>query len=268
MKKDGLSGIIDLHGGDKVTVRYILICAEVLLLFWFFVSFPVFCAGNVAGIFASLCLLFVTAKWEGFCGFIKKTWESSFGKAVIVISGVIIATAVIYVIVLSVFMVKAQEKKPDKPNAVVVLGCKVNGTNPSRMLRRRLDRAYEVLEENKDAVCIVSGGQGANEKCSEAEAMKKYLVEKGIDGKRIVEEDKSTDTEENIRFSLEKLDELGKPHDITIVTDGFHQLRASLIAKKQGVENVTAYSAYTEPRFVASYWVREWLALTEFFIFG
>ena len=65
---------------------------------------------------------------------------------------------------------------------------------------------------------------------------------------------------------LLRLDELGKPHDITIVTDGFHQLRASLIAKKQGVENVTAYSAYTEPRFVASYWVREWLGLTQYFL--
>ena len=66
--------------------------------------------------------------------------------------------------------------------------------------------------------------------------------------------------------SLKILDELGMSHDMTIVTDGFHQYRASLIAKAQGVENVTAYSAYTEPRYLFTYWVREWLGLTHFFM--
>ena len=73
---------------------------------------------------------------------------------------------------------------------------------------------------------------------------------------------------ENIQNSLKILDELGMSHDMTIVTDGFHQYRASLIAKAQGVENVTAYSAYTEPRYLFTYWVREWLGLTHFFMLG
>lgn len=81
-------------------------------------------------------------------------------------------------------------------------------------------------------------------------------------------EDKSTSTYENIQNSLKILDELGMSHDMTIVTDGFHQYRASLIAKAQGVENVTAYSAYTEPRYLFTYWVREWLGLTHFFMLG
>jgi hypothetical protein len=54
----------------------------------------------------------------------------------------------------------------------------------------------------------------------------------------------------------------------TIVTDGYHQYRANLIAKEQGAGEVTSYSADTEFRHIASHWVREWLALTKFFILG
>lgn len=251
-----------------MAVRYIIICLETLLLFWFLVPIPILCAGNAVGIAASICMLVITAKWASFCGIIQKLWQYLPGKIGLTAAGLVLIAGLIYVIVLSVLMLRAQEDKPENPNAIVVLGCKVNGTSPSRMLRRRLDTAYKALEEHPDVICIVSGGQGANEGCSEAEAMKKYLVDKGVDPERIIMEDKSTDTNENIKFSLEKLDELGMSHDMTIVTDGFHQYRASLIAKKQGIENVTAYSAYTEPRFIATYWVREWLALMEFFIFG
>ena len=81
-------------------------------------------------------------------------------------------------------------------------------------------------------------------------------------------EDKSTTTFENLKFTFAKLDEMGICRDITIVTDGYHQYRASLIAKEQGAGEVTSYSADTEFRHVASHWVREWFALTKFFIFG
>ena len=115
---------------------------------------------------------------------------------------------------------------------------------------------------------VVTAGKGDDEKISEALAMKNYLLEKGMDSDRVIMEDKSTSTYENIQNSLKILDELGMSHDMTIVTDGFHQYRASLIAKAQGVENVTAYSAYTEPRYLFTYWVREWLGLTHFFMLG
>jgi uncharacterized SAM-binding protein YcdF (DUF218 family) len=98
--------------------------------------------------------------------------------------------------------------------------------------------------------------------------MRDYLVEEGIAADRIIMEDKSTTTFENLKFSLEKLDERGISRDITIVTDGYHQYRASLIAKEQGAGEVTSYSADTEFRHVASHWVREWFALSKFFIFG
>ena len=124
------------------------------------------------------------------------------------------------------------------------------------------------MQKNPEAVCVVSGGKGSDEKISEAEAMRRYLVDKGLDESRIIMEDKSTSTFENIKFTFAITDKLALGRDITIVTDGFHQYRASLIAKKEGAGEVKAYSAHTEPRYAPAYWVREWLGLTHFFVFG
>lgn len=251
-----------------MNIRYILLVLETLLLCLFLVPLPIICSGNLAGIIVSLLLLLITANWKDFCCIVGRIWSHGACKAALIAAGVVVAAALVYVTVLSVLMYRAQENRPDKPDVIVVLGCKVNGEKPSRMLRRRLEAAYEALNDNPDALCIVSGGQGSNEKISEAQAMKTYLVDKGIDPERIIMEDKSTSTYENIEYSLKILDEMEMSHDMTLVTDGFHQYRASLIAKSQGVENVTAYSAYTEPRYLFTYWVREWLGLTHFFVFG
>jgi uncharacterized SAM-binding protein YcdF (DUF218 family) len=224
--------------------------------------------GNLLGIIVSVMLMIITANWTKFCGIISKIWGHGAGKFGLIFVSTLILAGIIYVGILSILMYKAQENRPEKANVIVVLGCQVKGERPSRMLRRRLDAAITAMNDNPDTLCIVSGGKGDDEKISEALAMKNYLLEKGMDSDRIIMEDKSTSTYENIQNSLKILDELGMSHDMTIVTDGFHQYRASLIAKAQGVENVTAYSAYTEPRYLFTYWVREWLGLTHFFMLG
>ena len=251
-----------------MNVKIILLALETLLLFLFLVPLPVICSGNLLGIIVSLTAMLITANFSKFCTLVAKLWSKSVGKAGLIFVGAVIAAGIVYVIILSVLMYRAQENKPEKANVIVVLGCQVKGERPSRMLRRRLDAAITAMKDDPDVLCIVSGGKGDDEKISEALAMYNYLVEKGIDSDRIIMEDKSTSTYENIQNSLEILDSLGMSHDMTIVTDGFHQYRASLIAKAQGVINVTAYSAYTEPRYLFTYWVREWLGLTHFFLLG
>ena len=70
------------------------------------------------------------------------------------------------------------------------------------MLRERLIAAQDYLDENPEAVCVVSGGQGADESMSEAQCMRtKTSTEHGIAPERIYMEDKSTSTRENIKFS-------------------------------------------------------------------
>lgn len=93
-------------------------------------------------------------------------------------------------------------KNTDKElDYIVVLGAQLKTTGPSRVLQYRLDTAYEYLTAHPDTKVIVSGGQGSNEPASEAQGMCDYLVKRGIEPDRIILEDKSVNTEQNIRFS-------------------------------------------------------------------
>ena len=84
---------------------------------------------------------------------------------------------------------------------VIVLGCQVNGNQPSLMLQGRLDKAYEFLSAHPEAYCITSGGQGEHEDFAEGDIMRDYLINKGISPKRIIAETKSTDTYSNLKNS-------------------------------------------------------------------
>lgn len=121
-----------------------------------------------------------------------------------------------------------------EPNAqyLVVLGAKVHGSVPSRSLKERMDAACTYLTEHPDAVAIVSGGQGNGEDITEAECMREYLENKGIDPQRIWTEDKATNTLENLRFSLDIiLEKTGqRPDKIAIVSSEYHLHRAGMFA--------------------------------------
>lgn len=229
----------------------------------FCVPLPSVCAGNAVGLAVTAAGFFLTFYSEEVLQFIAVVWQSGAGgKTAVIICSLVILTAVIYCIYLSIKMQKAAKNvpDPDKVYTVIVLGCKVKNGRPTRMLRRRLNAAIEYLRKSSESVCIVSGGQGSDEICSEAFAMKEYLIGKGIDKERIYTEDRSTDTAENLNFSLKIVQTRKLPESIAIATDGFHQYRASLIAARMGI-NVKAISSQTEPRYAPTYYVREWLAL-------
>ena len=155
----------------------------------------------------------------------------------------------------------------DQPSTVVVLGCLIRGDQPSLMLRRRLDRALELLEENPQVVCILSGGQGAGEDYTEAWVMEKYLLDKGVDSRRLYREERSTSTAENLRFSAQIQREEGLPDRLAIATDGFHQFRAALLARREGYSQLYALPSGTPWGLVPCYWVREWFGLVKELVF-
>ncbi|MCM1227248.1 MAG: YdcF family protein [Clostridium sp.] len=246
-------------------VKPILLAIEIIIILIFLI--PVFSniinPGNIAGILLGIILLLLTVFNKRIFNFISELWKKSGGKIFLILSAVIACAALIYVLTLSALMISAASDKPDSPDAVVVLGCKVNGDRPSRMLRHRLDAAAEYLNDNQDVICVVSGGKGSDEIISEAEAMKKYLTEKGIDPKRIIEENRSANTYENLENSLAAAD-LGSGHEIAVVTDGFHQYRAGYIAKNFGV-STSAINAKTDMRtfmLTPTYYLRELMAIT------
>ncbi len=250
-------------------IKNILLILEFALLVIFII--PLFSGilnpGNLVGIIVSITLFGITFFFDKFRDFCINTFASTCGKIFLIFSAVIVATGIIYCVVLSAFMLHSFNSSPENAKAVIVLGCKVNGETPSRMLARRLDSAYEFLCENDDVICIVSGGKGDDEKISEALAMKSYLTQKGISADRVIMEDKSTNTYENLKFSAEILKEYDI-RDVAIVTDGFHQYRASYIAKAFNL-NTSAINAendcITRP-LIPTYWVREWMAITKEYI--
>ena len=121
---------------------------------------------------------------------------------------------------------------PDGKCVVIILGAHTNGLMPGSSLATRLNVGSQILKNNPDALCIVSGGQGENETVTEAESMLHTLKFYGIDPARIYIEDKATDTIENLTLSAdiiidEGLDDL----PIIIVTNKFHTGRAKFLAK-------------------------------------
>lgn len=170
----------------------------------------------------------------------------------------------IYALVLSILMLSALTNVPTEENSsdtVIILGCLVKNGNPSPMLERRLQYGLEFLSANPDSVCVVSGGQGKNESLPEADAMKQWLVSNGIDESRVFTEDKSSDTEENISFSLKVIEANGLSKNIILISDSFHLWRASIIAHENGLD-ATCIGADTTLWVLPGYWVREWFGLS------
>ncbi|MBS6445154.1 MAG: YdcF family protein [Ruminococcus sp.] len=224
--------------------------------------------GNIAGIIFSIMGFYIFAFNEKFSKLIDILSSKNIGKVTLNAISIILLLCILLAIIISGMMIFKMNNHPSEPNNIIVLGCKVKGTKPSLMLKRRLDTAYEYLLENKDVIAIVSGGKGSDEQISEAQCMKEYLVSKGISESRIIMEDKSTSTFENFKFSKDILKERNLPTDtITVVTDGYHQLRASMIAKKLNFKTYSI-SGYTSWYLLPTYFVREWFGVIYQFVFG
>ena len=180
---------------------------------------------------------------------------------------IICVTALIYCSAVTVLVLSYSTDNKDIPKdtPVIVLGCKVMGSVPGPMLQRRINAAYDYLVENPNAKCIVSGGQGADENISEAQAMYESLTEKGISPDRIFVEDKSTSTYENFKFSKQILDENGLGSSVVVVTTNYHQFRAGLIAKNCGLSTF-AVSSKTGNFSLPTYVVREWFSVLLVFL--
>lgn len=142
---------------------------------------------------------------------------------------------------------------------IIVLGAQVRESGPSVVLKYRLDKAMEYLNDNPGTICIVSGGQGKNEPCPEAEAMAVYLVENGIAEERILVENQSLSTVENIRNSKELME--NPDGSVGIVTNNFHVYRAVRMAEAQGLENVCGIAAKSNNLYLPNNVLRECLSI-------
>lgn len=244
------------------------LCFGLFMLFAIPVLKGIVNLGNGAGMAVTAVLTAAFLLWGRFTAFLGKSWARPVGRIVISLVGIITAVSLVLAVVISVFMLREANDPPkDENTTVVVLGCKVKDGRPSLMLGRRLEAAYTYLSEHEGVCAVVSGGQGKDESISEAQCMRDWLVERGIAPERIFMEDKSVNTEENLRFSQKIIAEKGLPETVTLITDGFHQLRAEMIAENL---DISAYniSGKTPWYLLPTYWVREWFGVVHYKLFG
>lgn len=155
-----------------------------------------------------------------------------------------------------------------KPNYIIVLGSGLIGDKVPPLLASRLDKAVERYYKYKEVpYFVVSGGQGSDELVAEAVAMKKYLMETHhIAEDKILVEDASVDTEQNMRFSKEIMTAHfgSEKFSAIFVTNSFHVYRASLYAKKAGLkaEGVGAKTAFY---YVPNAFTREFIGILEMY---
>jgi uncharacterized SAM-binding protein YcdF (DUF218 family) len=152
---------------------------------------------------------------------------------------------------------------PGNADYLIVLGARVKGDVPSLVLKERIDAAAAYLLINHNTVAIASGGLGPGETISEAEAIKKRLVAKGVEESRIILEKRSTDTYENIRFS-KMLIPSGLQSGI-IVTNTFHMYRSLMIARDEDLK-VAGLPAKTPLSAIFKSYSREYMAITKYYL--
>lgn len=169
--------------------------------------------------------------------------------------GIIIADAIVV----------SYEPEPDK-DFLIILGCGIrkDGT-PSPLLRGRIDRALRFADKQKaltgkEPVFVTSGGKGPDEPISESASMKRYLLEQGVPEARIVEEDRSTDTLENMKFSKEKIRALDPEAKVAFATTNYHVFRGGLCARRVKMRAV-GMGAKTKWYFWPNAAVREFVGL-------
>jgi uncharacterized SAM-binding protein YcdF (DUF218 family) len=149
---------------------------------------------------------------------------------------------------------------------VIILGCQVVGEYASLPLLSRGYTAIRYLRKNPETKVIATGGKGPGENISEAEALRRLLLENKIDKERIFLEDKSKSTLENFILSNELYNLLEK--NIVIVTSDYHMFRSLLMAKKLKYTNISGLPSKSQLSVLPAYLLREYVTIMYYKILG
>ena len=173
-----------------------------------------------------------------------------------------------FIIIEGLIFIEGNKEATNKVDYVIILGARLYGDIPSPALRERLIVAKDYLVDNEDVKVIVTGGQGEDELIPEAEAMAKYLVNNGIEENRIIIEDQSTSTFENLQFSVDIIKHIDNQEDleVLIVTNKYHLFRAKFIAKRLGMVPY-GLPAKIPPTIIVQSYIREYFAVIKSVIF-
>ena len=155
-----------------------------------------------------------------------------------------------------------------KPDAdyVILLGTQMRDDGPSVDFRARIISAFGYLQENPQSMLIATGGKGDDESISEAEGAKRYLVSLGFPQERILTEEESRNTEENIENAFRLIEaEREDPREcsIVIVSASYHLMRAAYIASETGFSNISTKGSTGLLLLQPHFYTREFFALVK-----
>lgn len=209
-------------------LKIVLITAGAFFLLWYLAPLAagIFNEGNAAGIVFSAAALL--------CGVFFERIPPRLRLAAVCV----FAAAAVAFASLSAYMAHWMNYRSAPEygaKTVIVLGCRVDGSVPSLQLKNRCAAAAEFMLQVPDSVAVLSGGQGPDEDISEAECMKRLLVEAGIDESRLYLEESSANTRENLENSLAVIKKNGLSQSVLVVTNEYHQCRAMLICRDLGI---------------------------------
>ncbi|MGL5634313.1 MAG: YdcF family protein [Sarcina sp.] len=192
-------------------------------------------------------------------------WRKKILVLISLVIGLVVATNL-------TMLVFAMNKNQDKVECIMVLGAGLEGEQVSETLKSRLDGALDYIANVEEyGFILLSGGQGHDELISEAEAMRRYLVNKGIPNEKIVLEDKSTSTFENFKYSKSIIEEKTKKNidevSVKVFTNGFHCMRSYFLGKRLGYGELTMNGTKTPYYLAPYYYFREIFAMGKSIIF-
>lgn len=147
-------------------------------------------------------------------------------------------------------------KKKRDADYIIVLGAGIIGSRVTPLLAARIEKGIELLCYNPNAVLIMSGGQGSGEDIPESKAMADYAIDKGVSAEKVILEQKSVSTEENLRFSRKLINKQNP--QIIVVTTAYHMFRALILAKRQGIRCV-GFGSKTKWYFTLNAFIREFV---------
>lgn len=235
-----------------------LLCLLYCLFIFLFVSFGTwfFLTWGLGGlVLLGWGFLLFDQRTEEIPGWIKICWG--------VLVGVGLAA---FVVVESLIFTEFGARAQPGADYCIILGAQMKANGPSNTLQRRLDRALVYLRENPETLAIVSGCQGSNEPVSEARGMYDYLVGAGIAPERILLEEASRNTCENLEFSGKLLNR--QENSVVLVTNNFHMFRALRLADGAGYGHVQGLAASSYPWTLPNNLLREFMGVVKDFLVG
>ena len=230
-----------------------IIMGGACLLYYLIMFFYIGRIGDFAWFWLLNAAVFLSAAW---LRSLAQSWSRLLAGILLAAEGI----GILLVVIMGLTILSAaRTPEPENMEYYLVLGAWVNGRQPSRALRKRLDKALSCAEKNSAARLILSGGQGDDEEISEAVCMWNYLTAAGVAEERLILEDRSTSTRENLLFS-DQLTGCASSR-CGIISNDFHICRVMKLAREAGYRDCYGIPAEGDPVMELHYIVRESVAL-------